>query len=857
MLMVPHGRFDTALVSLQRDPARTRAWDESPADASWTRRSASQSPAANNVDDVSLGMELTKLEASLQVQASHLERLGAEPTSADIAEYLEKHQLQPFLTDVIMHVARHFPPDPFAFILDHIEAMVKTFRRSRRSPHGVRGAGGGCRPYTAPAAMGGTAAIQEDATKESAVLAAAPQAAEASGTALQSSRTPTPAQQGAVAHYVATALQTSELTRLSGVRLFDQFAGRGGEDMTEEGFEGFCKHFEATLGLSAADSRSMLNALKRWRFRANAAEGTHGLPLWPLSRESFLSAFPSLLRTLRDRYVPISSKISRSLFIRQASGELSDKYDIGNILGTGTYGEVLLVTSKATKERRVVKLVARERHKSPSEGLSGEIDLLRTLDHPHITRIFEYFQTEFYTEIVMEPALGGTLSHLSRAVHYDQNDQRVMDLPETLTESWVAAVFTQLLSALTYAHTVVGVVHKDLKGDNVLLVARPGLTVVQLLQEPVHAMLTDFGLAEVFAPQNPALGEVDGSGASPATSIMEEARRSTRVGGTPAYMSPEMFKGSFAEKSDIWSLGVVMFDLMCGELPYQGAHLMIYVQHVCSPRKHPRWELLRRYRWSAGARWFCQQLLIKDEAERPSASQALQNDWLVKAKTVLDARFGLNDDSDGKDAMYRLQLQSHTMRMAMHCITSQLGVSQLGQLCQRFENYDSTGDGKLSSSEARQLLEDLGVTDNDAAELILASLDCDSSGFVEYSEFIAGSLSLAGENVRNHLRSAFDIFDLDGTGDISLDELRHVLTAGPNADLPAWRARSSSSMCPAAHILPDGKTVDAVMRDLDTNGTGRIEYTEFVQYLYAEYERTNKLLCVDSVGSNAVVAAGG
>jgi len=108
-------------------------------------------------------------------------------------------------------------------------------------------------------------------------------------------------------------------------------------------------------------------------------------------------------------------------------------------------------------------------------------------------------------------------------------------------------------------------------------------------------------------------------------------------------------------------------------------------------------------------------------------------------------------------ALQCLQLQSHLMRMALRCITSQLSLSQLDQLSEQFERYDSAGDGKLSDTDVRQLLEDVGVIDSDNMELIIASLDSDRSGFITYSEFIASCISLAGNNVRRQIRTAFNI----------------------------------------------------------------------------------------------------
>jgi len=417
---------------------------------------------------------------------------------------------------------------------------------------------------------------------------------------------------------------------------------------------------------------------------------------------------------------------------------------------------------------------------------------------------------------------------------------------------------SQLLSALAYAHDGVGVIHKDLKTDNVLLVGPPKLKAQELLKERVHVMLADFGIAEIFTPatisdHHELYDGPPGHAASPLHRDISRTRsggrsntvvRSSRVGGTPSYMSPEMFQGSFTEKCDVWSLGVIVFQLLSGELPYHGDNVLMQANIVCNPRRHPPWDLLSKYKWSMGARWFCQQLLAKDEGMRPTAAVALRDTWLTKV--CESQRTDLPNEAE-RSALHRQHLQSHLMKMALHCVTSQLNLSQLHHLNARFKRYDSTGDGKLSHVEMRQVLEDVGMTSGEDAELVLESLDADRSGMIEYSEFIAGCIDLSHEAVRDQLRTAFEVFDLDGSGAISLEELRQVLTEGANPVSPVTRpsvsprGASSGTLDGAAEaVLPDGKSAEEVMRDLDANGTQRVEFKEFERYLLGEHERVGR-----------------
>lgn len=719
------------------------------------------------------------------------------PSREEAMQYLEKHNVQAFWSRVIDKICKELPPDPFEYLQAHLPSLVVEHRQHLKR-------------------NGSTNPLHVDDVHfddEAPELTAE--------------------QQERVVKHVVTLLQHPELLKANAEKLFAQFSK--GNQLTKKGFRNIAMHLQSLWGLHPRDMSLMVDVLKRWRFRTNAAKGTRGLPLWPLSLEDFVTSYPNLLRAIRDRYQPIGGRVHRGLFIRQAAGKLTDKYEVGPRLGRGAYGVVHLVTLKTTGDRRVVKRVKQEQQRVPGEELMDEVNLLRCLDHPHIIRIFEYFVSDKHIEMIMEPVFGGTLADLIQKLYTTPAGDTLRARPDGLSEPWVAMLAAQLLGALTYAHDVVGLVHKDLKCENVLLAGVEGATAAESVRRPVHAMLTDFGIAEVFAPD--PLEVLSGL-----TNPME----SRRVGGTPSYMSPEMFKGSFTEKCDLWSFGVMMFYLMTGEFPYRATNLLMQAYAVTDPRRHPPWELLTKYRWSLGARLFCQKLLDKDEGSRPSALEASRDDWLINSRAAAGDLF--HDSPEGPEERASLQvhyLQSHLMRMARHCITSQLSLTPLHQLNQRFKHYDRDGNGRLSLLEMRQVLEDIGISSSEDIDLILESLDSNRNGLIEYSEFIAGCLDLASDGTRAQLRAVFDIFDLDGSGGITMEELRQILTQGANTEGMVVASSVPGSPLnggaraggPIASVLPDGKTVEEVMRDLDTNDDHVVEFEEFERYLLAEHDQ--------------------
>merc|ERR1719210_2185257 len=111
----------------------------------------------------------------------------------------------------------------------------------------------------------------------------------------------------------------------------------------------------------------------------------------------------------------------RSLFIKKAAGTLKDKYTIGQSLGRGAFGEVMLVSHKETKQRRVCKRVGRGQQKLSHDQLMAEVDLLRGMDHPHIIRLFEFYEAEDCLDMIMEPVFGGTLTRVVQGLWLNEH----------------------------------------------------------------------------------------------------------------------------------------------------------------------------------------------------------------------------------------------------------------------------------------------------------------------------------------------------------------------------------------------------------------------------------------------------
>ncbi len=205
------------------------------------------------------------------------------------------------------------------------------------------------------------------------------------------------------------------------------------------------------------------------------------------------------------------------------------EYEVERELGRGGLGVVYLGRHRRLDRSVAIKELPPAFAVDPAvrERFSNEAQTLAGLSHPHIVPIFDYVERDGLCLIVMEQLPGGSVW-----------DRFTTD---GLTPPTACAVVMACCAALQYAHGK-GVLHLDVKPDNLMFDAEAAVKV------------TDFGIARVITGDR-TMGTVDG-----------------QVLGTPAYMSPEQAKGDLlTPSSDVYAAGVMLYELLCGQLPWLGA----------------------------------------------------------------------------------------------------------------------------------------------------------------------------------------------------------------------------------------------------------------------------------------------
>jgi len=227
-------------------------------------------------------------------------------------------------------------------------------------------------------------------------------------------------------------------------------------------------------------------------------------------------------------------------------------YEIVRELGVGGMATVYLAIQPGFEREVALKVMAPNltADKTFADRFLREAKIVAQLSHPHIVAVYDVGVDEGKHYIAMEYHPGGDLASRAR---------------EGLPVSEIVDILTQMAKALDYAHEK-GYVHRDIKPGNVLFGTED------------RAVLTDFGIAKAADAANAAT-QVDAKGAS---------QPLTKVGsvlGTPWYMSPEQARGQPLDgRSDLYSLGIVLFELLTGHVPYQADDAVtVGIAHINDP----------------------------------------------------------------------------------------------------------------------------------------------------------------------------------------------------------------------------------------------------------------------------------
>ena len=329
-----------------------------------------------------------------------------------------------------------------------------------------------------------------------------------------------------------------------------------------------------------------------------------------------------------------------------------------------------------------------------------------------------------------------------------------------------------MLSAVEYCHNN-GICHRDLKPENLLY-----LNAGNEKDNPIKVI--DFGLSQIFT----------------------DRKLKTKV-GTAYYVAPEILIGDYNEKCDIWSAGVILYIFLSGDPPFNGPNDTAIYNKIAQMKfsfPEKKWKNI-----SNEAKDLIIHMLAP-ENERYNAKQVLAHPWFKNARNtpLVDLNFDPMFFSDYIRG-------SGLKKASLLFIASRLDENEILNLKKIFEAFDKGKDGQISIDELQQGLIQLKsshINPNDVFNLF-KTLDADKNGRIDYTEFLAATLDKQTYLKKERLYEAFCVFDKDGSGHISKQELVDVLKTEKSQE----------------------KEIEKYIKAADKNGDGLIDYKEFLEHM--------------------------
>jgi calcium-dependent protein kinase len=308
----------------------------------------------------------------------------------------------------------------------------------------------------------------------------------------------------------------------------------------------------------------------------------------------------------------------------------------------------------------------------------------------------------------------------------------------------------KMLGAVNYLHTM-DVCHRDLKLENFIFTEKGPAGEIKMI---------DFGFSKHYLHKE----------------HMHE------VVGTSYYIAPEVLGRDYTQKSDIWSMGVIIFMMLCGRCPFGGQDDYEIQENV----KAGNYSLSTKH-WrniSTDAKSFVRSLLDMNPESRPTASQALAHPWLMSGGTGIYKEDGEENEVDveaeealGKsvEQIKKFRTFSRLKKMALMSVAVGMDDREVEKMKLAFRELDTKNNGTISLAEFRGVMQKTKFVDDKDIDKLFADLDMDHTGYIKYSEFLAAAVQEQSFLEDDRVVDAFNKLDTDHNGTISRENLKGIL----------------------------------------------------------------------------------
>ena len=474
-------------------------------------------------------------------------------------------------------------------------------------------------------------------------------------------------------------------------------------------------------------------------------------------------------------------KINKESFVTINKGDITQFYEVIKKIGEGAYGKIYKVKNKQSGDIRAMKQITKSKI-TDLKKFQTEIKILSMVDHPNIVRLFEVIEDDKYFNLLQELCTGGELYKKYQTCQ--------------LKEKEIANIFNQIMSAVAYCHEK-GIVHRDLKLENILFVTEEPDSPIKII---------DFGFSVLFEKKTNDEKEKDKDKENDLKKFGFK-RMKSKV-GTLYYISPEIIKGNYDEKCDIWACGVILYILLCGYPPFSGntdKEVYNLITQVKYDFNKENWKNISKY-----ARDLIKNMLTPAK-NRYTAKQVLASKWLeVKLKDNADVK--KNQILDYR-RINKYKTFNKFKQVILTFIASRLSSEESKAIRTIFCNIDEDKKGFITFEDFRKYI----INEYDIDDLMeneeelrkgFQSVDIDHNNKIDYTEFLAANLERKIFLKEEKLKEAFRAFDINDTGAIKKEDIIRVLKL---------------------ENLPDKNSIaNSIIEENDYDKDGKINFKDFM-----------------------------
>jgi calcium-dependent protein kinase len=382
-----------------------------------------------------------------------------------------------------------------------------------------------------------------------------------------------------------------------------------------------------------------------------------------------------------------------------------------------------------------IKSVAKDKIRNDLYFLKRELDILMLVDHPNIIKFYESYEDDRYIHMVQELCTGGDL--LDRLAY-----------ASPISEESLSQLCKKILSAVNHLHSLY-ICHRDIKPENFLFKSKDPSAEIKLI---------DFGMSVKF-----------GKGAEELSTMV----------GTPNYLAPEVLTAHYGKECDVWSLGVTLYYILSGHLPFEAATLAATFYKVSQGEFDFSGEEWDEY--SSDVKDLISRMLVADPTRRITLPTAFHHKWFSSHQS--SRRSSIEIPRSVLSSLRKYKPPAKLQGEAMKVMVKHLSAKDIEELDRVFKalDKDSTGFITRDSLEKAMLKSGLNLIPSELLGRryveLLESLSSLQQGGIKYSTFLMATLDRRKFLDEEIMYMAFKHMDTDNDGFITVRDLKGIMEA--------------------------------------------------------------------------------